>query len=44
MGFLPTSSLPSSPSQEYTLPLPARQHEAQGKRIMLLNGDAVFAE
>lgn len=26
MGFLPTSSLPSSPSREYTLLQPARQH------------------
>jgi len=41
MGSLPTSSLPSSPSLEYTLPLPARQHKAQGSRVMLLDRLAV---
>lgn len=38
MGFLPTSSLPSSPSLEYTLLQPARQnkwHRTQG--LLLLN-------
>lgn len=39
MGFLPTSSLPSSPSLEYIQPQPARQRKwAQDKGVMFLNG------
>lgn len=34
MGFLPTSSLPSSPSLEYTLSLPAREHKSTGKKTI----------